>query len=103
MYYYTISQNELTHYLQKPNTTLIDLRTPEAFQKGHIPRAINIPYPQLHTKSLSAFGKEIIVLYCDRGSQSLLAARDLQKRGITAFSIYGGFLAYRGPIEHLIK
>ena len=103
MYYYTISQNELTQYLQKPDITLVDLRTPEAFQKGHIPGAINIPYHQLHTKSLSELGREIIILYCDRGSQSLLAARDLQKRGITAFSIYGGFFAYRGPVERLMK
>ena len=103
MYYYTISQNELTHYLQKPDTTLIDLRTPEAFQKGHIPGASNIPYPQLYTKSLSAFSREIIILYCDRGNQSLLAARDLQKRGIMAFSIYGGFLSYHGPVERGIK
>lgn len=103
MYYYTISQNEITHYLQKPGTILVDLRTPEAFQKGHIPKAINIPYPQLHTKSLSAFSKDIVILYCDRGSQSLLAARDLQKHGITAFSIYGGFLAYRGPVESFHK
>ena len=103
MYYYTISQNELTYYLQKRDTTLIDLRTPEAFQRGHIPGAINIPYPQLHTKSHSAFGRDIVILYCDRGSQSLLAARDLQKRGITAFSIYGGFLTYHGPVESLRK
>lgn len=103
MYYYTISQNELTHYLQKPDTTLIDLRTPEAFQRGHIPGAINIPYPQLHAKSLPTFGKDIVILYCDRGNQSLLATRDLQKRGIMAFSIYGGFLAYHGPVERLMK
>ena len=45
----------------------------------------------------------VVILYCDRGSQSLLAARDLQKRGITAFSIYGGFLAYRGPVERFMK
>ena len=103
MYYYTISQNELTQYLQRSDTTLIDLRTPEAFQRGHIPGAINIPYAQLHKKSLSDFNKEIVIFYCDRGSQSLLAARDLQKRGIRAFSIYGGFLAYRGPIKRLMK
>lgn len=103
MYYYTISQNELSYYLQKPDSTLVDLRTPEAFQRGHIPGAINIPYSQLHTTSLSTFGKEIVILYCDRGSQSLLAARDLQKRGITAFSIYGGFFAYRGPVERLVQ
>ena len=103
MYYYTISQNELNHYLQKPTTTLIDLRNPESFQRGHIPGAINIPYHELHTKPLSTFNKNTIILYCDRGSQSLLAARDLQKRGITAFSIYGGFFAYRGPVEYLTK
>ena len=103
MYYYTISQNELTHYLQRLDTTLIDLRTPEAFQKGHIPKAINIPYQQLYTKTFSAFNQQTIILYCDRGSQSLLAARDLQKRGIAAFSIYGGFLAYRGPVEYVKK
>ena len=103
MYYYSISQNELSHYLQKPTTTLIDLRNPQSFQRGHIPGAINIPYHQLHPKLLSTFNRNTIILYCDRGSQSLLAARDLQKHGITAFSIYGGFLAYRGPIEYLSK
>lgn len=101
MYYYTISQNELFRYLQKPDTILVDLRTPDVFQKGHIPGAINIPYHQLLMKSISAFNREIVILYCDRGSQSLLAARDLQKRGIMAFSVYGGFFAYRGPLERV--
>ena len=103
MYYYTISQNELDRYRQKPDTVLVDLRTPEAFQKGHIPGAVNIPYFELQTKPVSSFSREIVILYCDRGNQSLLAARSLQQRGITAFSVYGGFFAYRGPIEHTVQ
>ena len=63
MYYYTISQNELSHYLQKSDTILIDLRSPEAFQKGHIPKAINIPSYQLQTKSLSDFKRKNVILY----------------------------------------
>ena len=99
MYYYTISHNELNRYLQKPDTILVDLRTPEAFYKGHIPGAVNTPYRELLMKPFSTFNREIVILYCDRGNQSLLAARELQKRGVTAFSVYGGYSAYRGPIE----
>jgi len=36
--------------LQDPNSNLllVDMRTPEAYQKGHIPSAINLPMMQLH-------------------------------------------------------
>lgn len=103
MYYYIISQNELERYRQKPDTILIDLRPPESFQRGHIPGAVNIPYSELRNRSISAFTREKVILYCDKGNQSLLAARDLQNRGISAFSVYGGFYAYRGPIEQTAK
>lgn len=103
MYYYIISQSELERYRKNPDTILIDLRSPDAFRRGHIPNAVNIPYQELRTRPVSAFTREKIILYCDKGNQSLLAARDLQNRGITAFSVYGGFYAYRGPVEQTVN
>ena len=99
MYYYTISQSEFSRYKKNPNTILVDLRNPAEFQKGHIPDAINIPFEELKNKPISDFNHEMVILYCDRGNKSLLIARDLQKKGIAAVSIHGGYFAYQGPVE----
>ncbi len=87
---------------------LIDVRNPYEYKNGHIPGAVNIPYEELqnHIESLRAFlqtmsaaGKAAnIVLYCDRGNVSMLAARDLYRAGFNVKNVCGGLKGYRGPM-----
>ena len=40
----TISASDLDDYMNRPDAVIIDLRTPEEYEKSHIRTAVNIPY-----------------------------------------------------------
>ena len=100
----TISAHDLDRYHGDRNVMIIDLRDREEYEAGHFDGAVKIPYEELDIyEELPA--DKILVLYCDRGSASLLAARELMQRGFRVKSVVGGFHAYKGtnlyfPSEH---
>jgi rhodanese-related sulfurtransferase len=79
---------------------LLDVREPAEFAAGHLPGAINIPRGLLEFKidSHPDFqGKQAagIVVYCQTGGRSALAARVLNQLGYCqAVSMAGGFKAW---------
>jgi len=94
----SISANEVDKYIGKDNIMIIDIRTNSLYKRGHIATAINIPYNEFdYKKSCIPKGYDII-LYCERGNQSLLLGRELSKEGYRVKSLYGGICAYRGGL-----
>jgi len=83
------------NYIGRSHVLIIDLRSPEDFRKGHIPTAINIPYESLERERYRIRKNAIIILYCDRGHISLMAARDLMKYGYQIKNLHGGYQAYQ--------
>lgn len=79
---------------------LLDVREPAEFAAGHLPGAVNIPRGVLEFKigSDPALGNqqnESIVVYCQSGGRSALAAESLHKIGYEkAVSMAGGFKAW---------
>lgn len=62
--------------------TVIDVRTPEEFQLGHLSQAINIPHDQIHTiETLHLPKDKPILLYCRSGRRSAIAYQELQNLG----------------------
>lgn len=48
------------------NVVIIDARSPEAYQKEHIPGAINIPHRRMSVESTKHLNKTaLVVTYCD--------------------------------------
>lgn len=90
-----ISAKTLDYYVDRPDALIIDLRDEEAYSKSHIRTAIHIPYSQLEEKIDFPKGK-ILIFYCDRGGASILAGKQLAKKGYETRSVIGGFEAYRG-------
>lgn len=91
----TISADELDSYIGRQDALIIDLRDEEAYQESHLRTAVNIPYEELEEcRKLSR--KKLLILYCDRGSASLFAARELMKMGFQAKSVVGGIRCYQG-------
>jgi len=80
----------------------VDLREEEDYNRGHFAGAINIPYYKLFSNDknikrdeiIRAFRNKIPVFYCERGGNSMLAARKCAALGINAYSVIGGFKAY---------
>ncbi|MDJ0993109.1 MAG: rhodanese-like domain-containing protein [Dinoroseobacter sp.] len=104
----TLGELELIDALQDPGVTVIDSRTPDWFEGGSIPGAINIPYTEM-TDHLAEFGCEIdfdgwdctaaepVVLFCNGPwcGQSPSAIRRMIEVGFPADKI--GY--YRGGMQ----
>lgn len=98
MSFETIKANDVVYYIGRPNVLIIDLRDREEYVKGHIPSAVNIPYENLEHERHMLNKNALLILYCDRGHISLMAARDLMKYGYHIKSMYGGIRAYHGKL-----
>ncbi|KOH43068.1 FAD-dependent oxidoreductase [Sunxiuqinia dokdonensis] len=72
---------------------VVDVRTPEEFQAGAFPNAINIPLDELYARidELGSKSREI-TLYCASGARSAYAQRGLQQAGFTNVSNGGGLM-----------
>ena len=77
-----ISQQELL-VADSSHVAIIDVRTPEEFQQGHVPNAINVPLSKIiGDPTVLTFSKEkIIVLYGRSGYRAGKAAEALEKDG----------------------
>ena len=78
----SISQQELLE-VDTSNIVIVDVRTPEEFQQGHVPNAINVPLSKIieDTTVLMSLKKRPIVLYCRSGYRTNKAVEALQKDG----------------------
>lgn len=88
--------SEIEHYIDREDSIIVDLRTREEFRQGHIRNSVNIPYQQGDDIAPYVEGFDKIFLYCQRGSISLLAARDMSRIYGTVYNLCGGIQAYRG-------
>ena len=75
---------------------MLDVRTPEEFAEGHIPRALLIPMQELE-KRLSEVPKDRqAYVYCRSGVRSVKASEILAKAGFTRIeNVEGGFMAWQ--------
>jgi phage shock protein E len=76
---------------------LVDVRSPEEFQGGHLPGATNIPHTEIVT-GLAALGvpeNSPVVLYCRSGNRSGMAMAGLQEAGYQRVMNAGGYAALR--------
>lgn len=78
---------------------LIDVRTPEEFNAGHIPGAVNIDVqsPDFRDKILGLDNKKTAAVYCRSGVRSLKAASILSSEGFRVLNLKDGFLGWDGP------
>lgn len=85
-----MSLEQALKFLNQSGCVFIDLRSREEYEQGHLKGAINIPYEELEQGKKKLRRYRQIFLYCERGNQSLLAARDLKKEGFPVVNIWGG-------------
>ena len=69
---------------------IIDVRTEDEYNGGHIKNAINIPVANISEIEVSKDKK--IIVYCRSGSRSTTAAVELQKLGYKSIYNMGGVL-----------
>jgi rhodanese-related sulfurtransferase len=79
------------------DAVVIDLRNAEAFARGHIVNAKNIPMDELDAESekLKKLGSKPILTFCDAGMTSSRAANTLRKAGFeSVYGLKGGLTAW---------
>ena len=71
---------------------LLDVRTPQEFENGHIEGALNIPLDELRNRMHELDNSKTIYVYCQIGLRGYLAQRILVQNNFeNAFNIAGGF------------
>lgn len=87
-------------------TTVIDVRSPEEFQEGHIKGARLIPVSELgsRTGEIAMLKDKPVLVYCHAGSRSLAASQILRKNGFTKVSnLQGGIIAWNNAGFKTVK
>lgn len=76
---------------------LIDVRTPEEFQSGHIPDAKNFDWnsKQFELQIANLDTSRPVYLYCKSGGRSAAAAHALQQKGFEVYELEGGMLNWQ--------
>jgi len=76
---------------------LVDVRTPQEYEAGHLEGALLIPYDQIPQR-LAEFGEDKsrpIVVYCRSGRRAGVAEQTLRKAGFTNVLNAGGYEAMK--------
>ena len=83
------------------NYIILDTRTQEEFDEGHIPGAILIPHDEILEKAETVLldKNQLILVYCRSGRRSKLAAEDLVKLGYTNIKEFGGIIDWPYEVE----
>lgn len=73
---------------------ILDTRTEEEYEQGHIPGAIVISHEEIKEKAESVLTdkEQLILVYCRSGRRSKLAAQDLVELGYTNVKEFGGII-----------
>jgi rhodanese-related sulfurtransferase len=82
---------------------IVDIRSPAAFAREHIPGSENIPFAELPDRVQSLEGADRIVTVCPHGKSSQQAARLIKSYEGTANarveSMEGGLTSWEGALE----
>jgi rhodanese-related sulfurtransferase len=74
---------------------LLDVRSPQEFEDGHIEGAINIPVADLRERHSELKKSDVIIMICSSGNRSSLGVSILKPHGFeNLFNVAGGMTGY---------
>jgi phage shock protein E len=101
-----IAPAELEKLLSAPESKvlLVDVRTAEEYQAGHISGAVLFPYDEIDGRKadfrkLAVSADRKIVVYCRSGRRSAIAAQTLVGLGYTDVANFGAVTNWKGKLE----
>lgn len=96
---YNLSVNEFNDKLNSSNgAQLVDVRTPEEFQGGHLPKALNYNWngDAFSTQIKNLNKQKPVFVYCLSGGRSASAAASLRTAGFNeVYEMNGGMMKWR--------
>ena len=92
----------IQEYSETRGAVLLDVRTPQEYQQGHIPGSKNIPLQEIDRVASAAGGKDTpLFVYCHSGARSRQAVDVLRRMGYLNIKNIGGIAAYTGKVDTL--
>ncbi len=101
-----IEPNELKSILNNNNVQLLDVRTPNEYNSGHIKGSVNMNYyDQDFSKQVLSLDKNRpVYVYCRSGVRSKYSSDILKKLGFkTIYNLKGGILNWSAQKLPLVK
>ena len=95
---FAIDATDATRLFNRDQAVFVDIRNENAYQKSHLPGAINIPLEHIDKRKdkLKRYSGQTIIAYCDTGSSTLNAVKALQAQGWEqVHQLRGGLTAWR--------
>ena len=93
--YRQISMDEaVTMMAEESGYIILDVRTQEEYDQGHIPGAIVISHEEIPEKAEDVLTDkdQLILVYCRSGRRSKIAAEALAELGYTNIKEFGGII-----------
>lgn len=93
-----ISQSDLlANQASTTPHTIIDVRTAEEFNAGHLAGAINIPFDEIekHQTALNKLKDKTLVVYCRSGRRAGIFEQALSEQGFNLLHLEGDFLGWQ--------
>jgi rhodanese-related sulfurtransferase len=97
-----IGNEQLKELVDDEAARVVDIRSPSAFQRGHIPGSENVPLPALVDEVEQFDSTDRVVTVCPKGKSSVQAARLIASyEGFDGRveSFEPGLSGWKGPIE----
>lgn len=97
----SVDADDFAKAIAEKGVQLVDSRTAEEYQAGHIPGAINVDVNSADfDKKISTLKKNsVVAVYCRSGRRSKIAAKRISQQGFKVVELDGGILSWRGKIE----
>ena len=98
--YQHVSMSEAIDLMNRESSyVILDVRTYDEYQQGHIPGAIVVPNETIGTSEIPELPdkQQMILVYCRSGNRSRQAAAKLAKLGYSNVIEFGGIIDW--PLE----
>ena len=98
--YKKITSDEAKKMMETQKVIVVDVRTLEEYNEGHIPNAISIPLETIENKAEAKLKNkdDLILVYCRSGRRSREAALKLIEKGYTNVIDFGGIQDWNGEV-----
>ncbi len=98
--------SEFAKFITNDDVQLVDVRTPEEYNEGHIKGAKNInvfdqDFVEEATAELDK--SQPVAVYCRSGKRSAEAAKKLEEKGFKVTNLVGGILAWKEDDKPIIS
>lgn len=94
----SVDVDEFSRAVSGGHVQMLDVRTADEFQEGHIAGAVNVDVLRKDFKSRAAAvldRTKPVYVYCRSGRRSLRAASTLARKGFRVVNLKGGIIAWK--------